>query len=75
MLYWERIKKLLKITIGILLIIAGFTGLIYIRFTNIDITEMQLFIEFWYYWLLIIISIFIGSKLLIKALLKGKKQN
>ena len=43
---------------GLLLAMIG-TG-IYVRFSHPELTETQLFIEFWYVWMLMIATVFVA---------------
>ena len=46
--------------LGLLGILTG----IYLRFSNIDMTETRLFLNYWYLWLVTILCFLIGAILL-----------
>lgn len=54
-----------KIVIGSLFALAALTG-IYVRFANPDLTETQLFIDFWYVWLCMVMAVIAAATLLRK---------
>lgn len=54
-----------KIVIGSLFALVALTG-IYVRFANPDLTETQLFIDFWYVWLCMVMAVIAAATLLRK---------
>lgn len=54
-----------KIVIGSLFTLAALTG-VYVRFTHPDLTETQLFIDFWYVWLCTVMLVMAAAILLKK---------
>lgn len=53
----------MKHALGLALILIGFVALLMIRFTNPDMTETRLFMEYWYAWITIIAVMFGGASL------------
>lgn len=53
----------IKHAVGLVLILVGFVALLMIRFTNPDMTETRLFIEYWYDWIAIIAVMLGGASL------------
>jgi len=49
-----------KTTIGFLLMILAFSWVVYIQYTNIDMTEMRLSLTYWKSYLAIILITFVG---------------
>ena len=45
----------MKTFCGILLFLCGIVIILYIRFTNIDMTETRLLVEFWSMWVVVLI--------------------
>lgn len=54
-----------KIVIGSLFTLAALTG-VYVRFANPELTETQLFIDFWYVWLCMVMAVIVAATLLRK---------
>ena len=54
-----------KIIIGSLFALAAITG-VYVRFSHPDLTETQLFIDFWYVWLCMVMFVIAAATLLRK---------
>lgn len=54
-----------KIVIGSLFALATLTG-VYVRFAHPDLTETQLFIDFWYVWLCMVMAVIAAATLLRK---------
>lgn len=54
-----------KIVIGSLFALAVLTG-VYVRFTNPELTETQLLIDFWYVWLCMVLFVIAAATLLRK---------
>ena len=57
---------MIRKAIGYLLGIVAFAASIYVRFANPELTETQLFIDFWYVWLCMVMAVIAAATLLRK---------
>ena len=53
--------KLFKTIIGIALIVSAIVYTCYIKFTNVDMTELRMLMEFWRSWIFIFVILVVGG--------------
>ena len=66
----NKFKAYSAIVTGCLLMLGAIGVTLYIKFTNIDATEMRIFVDYWYIHLLAAISAFAGFKLFMYGMIK-----
>lgn len=58
-------KRYTRPIIAVLLFVAGIVVSVYVRFTNIDMSETRLFVEYWKVWVVVIIGFVTGRWLML----------